>query len=621
MIKPVRVVAVSLAAVLSLPSALPLAAGASAAAAAGVAVIVQAPGAEARVAEAVRELGGAVTRALPIVHGFAAVLPADAVDSLEREPGVRAVTPDARMEPTGAKDTLTATTTETSTISNSIKSVYREEVGADVLNAAGATGQGVRIALIDTGVDTLVASTGDLAGKVVPVDDPAVPPTDVQPDPPDVPCVNFSGEDTCDDSFGHGTFMAGLMAGSGAASAGRFKGVAPGAEIVSVKVGGKDGSADVSKVLAAIQWTVSFKDRYNIKVLNLSLGTDSTQPPSIDPLNLAVQRAWVSGITVVVSAGNFGKGTNTRPDGSYYGTVTKPGDDPFVITVGSSDDRESPALDDDRLPHFSSWGPTFHGLAKPDVIAPGGRVISLRAPGSVIDSIEAGKLDATYRRGSGTSMSAAVTSGLAALLLQSRQDWRPDDVKAALIAGANKIKVNEPLAIGAGLVNGPKALAASISPAYRVSVLSDGSGSLDASRGTNKVAVPCPQPLLALEPPSDCWQTLDGEQTAEGNNWQIADPTGNNWQGNNWQGNNWQGAEFASSEWTPETWYESQWVGSLGNNWQGNNWQGNNWQATTWATGNNWQGNNWQGSSWNGQEENTFYGQSTRGSGSYGAWG
>ena len=607
MIKPVRVVAVALAAVLSLPAALPPAVGASAAAAASVAVIVQAPGAEARVAEAVRELGGAVTRALPIVHGFAAVLPAAAVDSLEREPGVRAVTPDARME--------TQQASGPANLSN-VKSVYREEVGADVLNAAGATGKGVRIALIDTGVDTLVSTVGDLAGKVVPVDDPATPPSEMQPDPPDVPCVDFSGENTCDDSFGHGTFMAGLMAGSGAASAGRFKGVAPGAEIVSVKVGGKDGSADVSKVLAAIQWTVSFKDRYNIKVLNLSLGTDSTQPPSIDPLNLAVQRAWVSGITVVVSAGNFGKGTNTRSDGSSYGTVTKPGDDPFVLTVGSSDDRESPALDDDRLPHFSSWGPTFHGLAKPDVIAPGGRVISLRAPGSAIDSIEAGKLDATYRRGSGTSMSAAVTSGLAALLLQSRQDWRPDDVKAALIAGANKIKVNEPRAVGAGLVNGPKALAASISPTYRVSVLSDGSGSLDASRGTNKVAVPCPQPLMALEPPSDCWQTLDGEQTAEGNNWQIADPTGNNWQGNNWQGNNWQSAEFSSGEWTPETWYESQWVGSLGNNWQGNNWQ-----ATTWANGNNWQGNNWQGSSWNGQYESTSYGQPTRGSGSYGAWG
>ena len=625
--KPVRMVAASLAAALTLPAALPATVATSAAAAAGVAVIVQAPGAEARVAEAVRELGGAVTRALPIVNGFSAVLPAHALDELEAQPGVRAVTPDARMEPTAAKDTLTAATTDTAPISNTIKSVYREEVGADVLNASGHTGKGVRIALIDTGVDTLVSTSGDLAGKVVPVDDPMVAPTEVQPDPPDVPCVNFSGEDTCDDSFGHGTFMAGLMAGTGAASGGRFKGVAPEAEIVSVKVGGRDGSADVSKVLAAIQWVVSFKDRYGIEVVNLSLGTDSVQSPHVDPLNLAVQRAWVSGLTVVVSAGNFGKGDRTRPDGTPYGTVTKPGDDPFVITVGSSDDRESPALDDDRLPHFSSWGPTYHREPKPDVIAPGGRVISLSAPGSEIDKIPSGKLNGTYRRGSGTSMSAAVTSGLAALLLHARPAWKPDDVKAALIAGANKIKVNEPRAIGAGLVNGPKALAASISPVYRVSVLSDGSGSLEDSRGTNKVAVPCPETVPSLtDGGPDCWQTLEGEQTAEGNNWQIADPTGNNWQGNNWQGNNWQGAEFASSEWTPETWYESQWVTSLGNNWQGNNWQGNNWQGnnwqeTTWATGNNWQGNNWQGSSWNGQYENTSYGQTTRGSGSYGAWG
>ncbi|HWH33027.1 MAG TPA: S8 family serine peptidase, partial [Egibacteraceae bacterium] len=601
--KRVRLAAASMAAVLSLPAALP-ASVTAAAAAATAAVIVQAPGAEARVAAAVRDLGGTVTRALPIVGGFAAVLPEAALPRLAAEPGVTARTPDGRMVPQ-------ATKTGDGTNLSTLKSVYREEVGADVLNAAGFTGAGVTIALVDTGIDTEVAGSGDLKGKVLAVDDPMVPPTAAQPDPPDVECVDFSGEDTCDDTFGHGTFMAGLMAGSGAASGGSYKGVAPDARLVSIKVGGRDGSADVSKVLAGIQWAVSFKDRYDIDVLNLSLGSDSVQPPEIDPLNLAVQRAWVSGLTVVVSAGNFGAGPRTRPDGTTYGTVTKPGDDPFVITVGSSDDRETPGIDDNRLPHFSSWGPTFHGLAKPDVIAPGGRVISLRAPGSFIDeTIHAGKLDAAHRRGSGTSMSAAVTSGLAALLLDARDgsdglpEWRPDDVKAALIAGARKIKVNEPRAIGAGQVHGPSALAASISPTYRISVLSDGGGTLDASRGTNRVAVPCPEPILSAEPQPECWQTLEGEQTAQGNNWQETEALGNNWQGNNWQG-----MEFADSEWTPQSWYESQWVSTVGNNWQGNNWQ-----ATTWANGNNWQGNNWQGSTWNGQTDGTSYGQTTRGS-------
>src|SRR5207245_1877202 len=129
---------------------------------------------------------------------------------------------------------------------------------------------------------------------------------------------------------------------------------------------------------AAIQWVVSFKDRYGIKVLNLSLGTDSTQTYRTDPLNYAVERAWDSGIVVVVSASNRGPGP---------ATISKPGDDPLVITVGAVDDRGTPGLGDDELPNFSSHGPTAaDGLAKPDLVAPGGHIVSLRAPGSAIDT-------------------------------------------------------------------------------------------------------------------------------------------------------------------------------------------------------------------------------------------
>jgi serine protease AprX len=584
-----RLVAALLALALALPAAASAQVGASTpagpvrAASGSVAVIVQAPGAEAAVAATVRRLGGAVTTDLPIVGGFAATLPADALDEIRAHAGVRAVTPDAAMAVTSAI-TTTSTTGEP---------VFRREIGADALADQGLSGAGVRVALIDTGVSSAAATTGDLAGRVVPVADPMRPPTVLRPTPPQVPCVDFSGEGTCEDTFGHGTFMAGLIAGDGRSSGGRHAGVAPGAEIVSVKVGGRDGSADVSKVLAGIQWVVSFADVYGIKVLNLSLGTDSTVAPSIDPLNLAVQRAWVSGITVVVSAGNFGRGPRTAPDGTTFGTVTKPGDDPFVITVGAVDDRETPAISDDRLPLFSSWGPTAHGEAKPDVVAPGARVVSLRAPGSAIDALP-GLVDATYRRGSGTSMAAAVTSGLAALLLEARDGrdgrpaWRPDDVKAALVAGAQKVNTTDPRAVGAGLVHGPSALRAAVRPTYRTSVLSDGSGTLDGSRGTNRVDG---DPCGLLTPPERCG-SVDGASTA--------------------QGNNWQGGQYASSEWTPETWYESQWVGRL---------SGNNWQATTWSQGNNWQGNNWQGSTWGGQTDDRSYGTQTKGSGSYGSWG
>src|SRR5438876_1038386 len=195
---------------------------------------------------------------------------------------------------------------------------------------------------------------------------------------PSKPCENLSGESSCNDSYGHGTFIAGIIAGNGTSSNGAYKGIAPAAKLVSVKVAGADGSADVSNVLAAIQWVVSFKDRYGIKVLNLSLGTDSTQSYRVDPLNYAVERAWDAGIVVVVSASNRGPAA---------GTISKPGDDPLVVTVGAVDDMGTPGLGDDQLPNFSSHGPTAaDGLAKPDLAAPGAHIVSLRAPGSARDT-------------------------------------------------------------------------------------------------------------------------------------------------------------------------------------------------------------------------------------------
>ena len=202
-----------------------------------------------------------------------------------------------------------------------IRSVYRETTGATTLAGEGITGTGVTVALVDTGV----ADVTDLAGRVLDVTDPL---TGVIKR-----CVDFSGEGQCGDSYGHGTFLAGIIAGTGASSNGRWKGMAPGAKIISLKVAGRDGSSDVSKVLAAIQWAVSFRQQYGIRVLNLSLGTDSTQSWKVDPLNYAVERAWQAGIVVTVAASNRGPSP---------GTISKPGDDPWVLTVGAVDDRGTP---------------------------------------------------------------------------------------------------------------------------------------------------------------------------------------------------------------------------------------------------------------------------------------
>ncbi len=337
-----------------------------------------------------------------------------------------------------------------------VKQAFLQSTGASRLHARGVVGTHrpgtpTRVALVDTGVDTETATTGDLAGRVVPVVDPRTPGGGP------VACVDLSGESSCDDDYGHGTFMAGLIAGSGAASGGRFSGTAPGAELVSIKIAGRSGASDVTRVLAAVQWAVSFRERYDIGVLNLSLGTSSRTDPRIDPLNRAVQRAWDSGIVVVAAAGNSGS-----PEAGQPWTISKPADDPLVLTVGTTDDRETPATADDRVPRFSSRGGP--GLAKPDVVAPGAHVVSLRAVGSTVDGVGT-PLDGTYRRGSGTSMSAAVVSGAVALLREVQPTWTPDQVKHALRTTARRVALDDPYAVGTGLPDVERATSADLTGA------------------------------------------------------------------------------------------------------------------------------------------------------------
>jgi serine protease AprX len=543
-------------------------------------VIVQGYDAAATAA-AVRSAGGRVTADLPLVHGVAADVTAATAARLATDPRVRAVTPDTEVRVSGLVDGTASPTT--------VKSVYRDEIGATALAAKGADGAGVRIALVDTGVNDVP----DLAGRVVQIEDPGSTP---EPFRGTVRCVDFSGEGDCVDRYGHGTFLAGLMAGNGTSSGGRFTGVAPAAEIVSLKIAGRSGAADVSKVLAAIQWVVSFREQYGIDVLNLSLGTNSKVSPWVDPLNYAVQRAWRSGITVVVAAGNTGPGART---------ISKPGDDPYVLTVGAVDDRETPGRDDDRLPLFSARGPVVDGLSawvKPDVVAPGGRVVSLRVPDSHIEEVAgagpfAGTPYAAYRRGSGTSMSTAITSGAVALLLQRHPTWTPDRVKYALTATAQKVAARDRNQVGSGLVRADLADTARPGLANVGLAAGDGSGSLQGSRGDVVVSRCDPDTgeCQQCEAGGGC-QPITGDETAQGRRF-VDD-------------------RYAEGQWTDSSWYTSQWAAPLlGNSWYGNSWYGNSWY------GNSWYGNSWYGNSWYGNTEyDESYGTPGRGGSWYGAW-
>src|SRR3954471_238995 len=489
--------------------------------------------------QAVVKAGGTITRELPIIGGYAAKVPANDISTVARVPGVRAITYD---RPTHVQSNTHGAT-------NNIPSVFKKVSGGVKLASAGGNGQGINVALIDTGVTALP----DIAGAIVPI----------TPDVLGMPqqtCLNLAGDGTCDDRYGHGTFMAGIIAGNGSASGGQYAGMAPGAGIVSVKVAGASGASDVSTVIAGLQWVVQNKALYNIRVLNLSLGTDSTQSYHLDPFDFAVEQAWNAGIVVNVAASNRGPGA---------ATISDPANDPFVITVGAIDDKGTNGLGDDALPNFSSRGSTASdGLAKPDVVASGAHVISLAAPGATITTQFPSTMAAPYRRGSGTSMATAVVTGTVAQMLSLNPALTPNRIKFMLMSTAHTDASNDPMAVGAGLADGWAAMSAGLGVANVRVQPGLGTGSLAASRGTVGVVL------------SDTNQTVLDVSSGDLTSALTTFPEGSNWFGSNWFGSNWFGSNWFGSNWFGSNWFGSNWFGTpdsttdYGSNWFGSNWFG-----------------------------------------------
>ncbi|MGE5228643.1 MAG: S8 family peptidase [Deltaproteobacteria bacterium] len=320
--------------------------------------------------------------------------------------------------------------------------------------AGGPSGAGVGVAILDSGI----ATTSDLqSSRIVGWKD----------------LVNKRKAPY--DDAGHGTFVAGLIAGDGTASLPldqggsatvQFRGVAPAADIVGVKVLDSTGQGRASAVMAGVLWALAHKDEYNIRVLNLSIGSNPVAPADFDPIAQAVELAWKNGITVVCAAGNEGE---FGPGG-----ILSPGNSPYVITVGATDTRQTASLGDDEVAFYSSVGPTlWDEYAKPDVVAPGNRLISLRVKGSYIDTefpqnlipvasyVPGAPADAepSYLMLSGSSTSAPVGAGVAALMIGEDPDLSPDDVKVRLMGTADPLRGATRFEQGAGLIDAAGALA------------------------------------------------------------------------------------------------------------------------------------------------------------------
>jgi serine protease AprX len=377
-------------------------------------------------AAAVVKAKGRLGHGLSIVGSVSAQLRWSQVQALSHDNDVAYISRDdvvtAKFDPVEA-----ATTVTTPGI---------REVGApDTWTQYGVTGQGIGVAILDSGI----APHPDLAGRIVAS-------VDLTSGLPGEPLVAPA------DPGGHGTHVAGLVAGDGTASGGLYTGVAPGAKLVDVRVIGANGATTISTLIRGMQWVLAHRATYNIRVVNLSAGAPVTTSYKTDPLAAAVEVLILAGVTVVVSAGNNG------PGGS---TITTPGSDPYVVTVGATDDNGTSTLADDSSPSWSSRGPTsIDGAAKPDLVAPGRKMVSLRSPGSTLDlelpDRQVAGLDPTapaYFRLSGSSMAAPVVTGVVALMLEKNPALTPAQVKHRLKATATPLGYGTPESTGSGLVN------------------------------------------------------------------------------------------------------------------------------------------------------------------------
>jgi serine protease AprX len=398
-----------------------------------------------------------------------------------------------------------------------------EPINAPAVWAKGYTGKGIGVAVIDSGINAVPDLQGGFLSPARIVYSQSFVPGQLN---------------DASDHYGHGTHVAGLIAGNGAASTGliyfrTFSGAAPAANLINLRVLDQNGQGTDSAVIAAIEQAIVLKDKYNIKVINLSVGRPIVESFTLDPLCQAVEQAWRAGIVVVVAAGNDGRDEALNAEG--YGTIEAPGNDPYALTVGAVKTMATATITDDRMASYSSKGPTFlDHIAKPDIIAPGNVVTSLLIPGEPLAS-ENSSFVTTYNFYmyfglplsslnyfplSGTSMSSGVVAGAVADLMQAMPTLTPDQAKAFLMRTANRSYLpatsiatdpttgthNDLLTIGAGYLD----IAAAITLAQANAAV------LPVGTAMSPVTAydPTQNQVYLLEFPGSLWGTTSGHASA-----------------------------------------------------------------------------------------------------------
>jgi serine protease AprX len=471
----------------------------------------------------------------------------DDLQNLATDAGVTSVALDSPVVPTSGPGTPVSFP--------ALSPIYPKIDGAPAAWSNGLTGEGIGVAVIDTGIQDL----SDFAGRVVRVR------------------VHGSGGITLlPDTYGHGSFVSGVLGGK--SPDGKFVGVAPGATIYAINVEGGDGSAYSSDVIAGLGWVYAHAEENNIRVVNLSLS--ETNPSNYDTsrLDTVIEQLWQAGIVVVASAGNLG------PNTAFFA----PGNDPFAVTVGSTDSADTVSTADDTQASWSTYGFTLDGYAKPELLAPGRHIVSTLPSGTVLagQAPPENTVAPGYVSSNGTSWSAPQVAGAVALILQRNPNLTPDQVKW-LLAHTSRVVQGGP--------GGALDIAAAL--AY--------TGTIDTA---NKNIPPAPRTVVIRLSGRVIFRTR-GEVAGTGASWNGASWNAASWNGASWNAASWNAAAswntaaswnaaaawFTAASWNAASWNAASWNGA---SWNGASWNGASWNGASW-NGASWNGASWNAASWN----------------------
>jgi serine protease AprX len=470
-------------------------------------VIIQSTGGVSGAAQSVNGLGADIRRRLQSADAVAVDITAGKLASLAKKDGLT-ITPDSTVK-------LSGTPSSTQLWPYASGTAY---LWGSAFNPAP---QAPTIAVVDSGIEANRADF-DSGSRVA----AQVTLASTTPNSPG-------------DGFGHGTFVAGIAAGSAAG----VSGAAPNAKIVSLDVMDDTGTARTSDVIAACDWILANKATYNIRVANFSLHSGAQNHFYDDPLDRAVEKLWFNNVFVVAAAGNYG--SSAGPSGVMYA----PGNDPFVMTVGAIDLGSSIFPSDDTAAPWSAWGYTEDGFSKPELGAAGRYMVGAVPVGSTLVAERPDHVVAPgYMELSGTSFAAPVVAGAAAEILARHPGWTPDQVKGALMLTARSLSSAIPGSLGVGGVN-----------AYRAAMLTS-----------------APNPNLALR------KFVTGDLRFDSASWLATVSATASWADASWADASWADASWSAASWADASWADASWADA---SWADASWADASWADASWADG------------------------------------